>query len=46
MNSIMFTLSGEKNVYLICVDWGMNPICRNVPRKELEKESYTFSKEQ
>ena len=43
---IMFTLSNEKKVYLICVDWGMNPICRNVPKKELEKESYTFSKEQ
>jgi hypothetical protein len=45
MEPIMLTLSEEKSVYRVCVDWGMNPICRNVPRAELSKGAYTFPKE-
>jgi hypothetical protein len=31
------------SVFLVCVDWGSNPVCRRVPRSDLQTETYTFT---
>lgn len=33
----------EGDVFLMCVDWGSNPVCRRVPRSDLLAEPYTFT---
>ena len=35
----------DKELYLICVDWGTNPVCRNVPKSDLQRKGgYIFIK--
>ena len=33
----------EGDVFLMCVDWGSNPVCRRVPKADLQSETYTFT---
>ena len=33
----------EGDVFLMCVDWGSNPVCRRVPKSDLQAETYTFT---
>ena len=33
----------QEDVFLMCVDWGSNPVCRRVPKTDLQVETYTFS---
>lgn len=35
----------DKELYVICVDWGTNPVCRNVPKSDLQRKGgYIFIK--
>jgi len=33
----------EADVFLMCVDWGSNPVCRRVPRSDFQSGKYTFT---
>lgn len=33
----------DGDLFLMCVDWGSNPVCRRVPRSDLQTETYTFT---
>ena len=33
----------EGDVFLMCVDWGSNPVCRKVPRSDLQVQTYIFT---
>ena len=33
----------QEDVFLMCVDWGSNPVCRRVSKTDLQVETYTFS---
>jgi hypothetical protein len=33
----------EGDLFLMCVDWGSNPVCRRVPRADLSSQTYTFT---
>ena len=33
----------EGDVFLMCVDWGSNPVCRRVPKSDFQSGKYTFT---
>ena len=33
----------EGDVFLMCVDWGSNPVCRSIPKSDFQSGKYTFT---